>query len=528
MKTTATLTQENDKLAADLSASQAQVASLTQQLDWFKRQIFGRKSEKIRVDTTAQGHLFTCEKDESPTPSAKKPVKAHTRRIKHKNDSDVNDTGLRFSNDVPQQIIDLPCPELDGEHASDYEIVGMKETCRLAQQVGSYVVLIYRRKVLKHKESETLSQQPAPGNVLDKCYCDVSLLAGLMVDKAVYHLPLHRQHQRMLDAGVTLSRATLLNYVSRGIELLRPIVQAMLQHMLSRNYLAMDEVPMKAGRAPSTGRKHSTMKQTYFWPIYGQDDEVVFTWSRGRASAHAIDQLTGFSGVLLSDGYSAYSHTVKKLNEQGQALIHASCWAHCRRLFEKAQDSAPNETEYVLNNIRTLYRAEKVIRDEQLRGDDIMAYRLAHSQPVIQHLFAWLDQQRQRLDLLPKDPYTKAIVYAHERRDALQVYLTHPQVDIDTNHLERALRVIPMGRKNHMFCWTELGAEQLGILHSLTVTCRLHNINPYTYLVDVLQRVGEHPASRVNDLTPRKWKTLFANKPLTSDVNPTQTQEYAA
>ena len=89
---------------------------------------------------------------------------------------------------------------------------------------------------------------------------------------------------------------------------------------------------------------------------------------------------------------------------------------------------------------------------------------------------------------------------------------------IDTNHLERALRVIPMGRKNYLFCWTELGAEQLGMLQSLLVTCRLQGINPYTYLVDILQRVSQHPASQVEELTPRVWKTKFADNPLTSDL----------
>jgi hypothetical protein len=82
---------------------------------------------------------------------------------------------------------------------------------------------------------------------------------------------------------------------------------------------------------------------------------------------------------------------------------------------------------------------------------------------------------------------------------------------MDTNHLERALRVIPMGRKNYLFCWSELGAEQLGILQSLLVTCRLQEINPYHYLVDVLQRVSMHPASKVAELTPRIWKENFGN-----------------
>ena len=78
--------------------------------------------------------------------------------------------------------------------------------------------------------------------------------------------------------------------------------------------------------------------------------------------------------------------------------------------------------------------------------------------------------------------------------------------------------MIPMGRKAWLFCWTELGAKQVGIVQSLLTTCRLHDINPYDYLVDVLQRVSQHPASRVDELTPRLWKQHFAANPLRSDL----------
>jgi len=89
---------------------------------------------------------------------------------------------------------------------------------------------------------------------------------------------------------------------------------------------------------------------------------------------------------------------------------------------------------------------------------------------------------------------------------------------MDTNHLERALRVIPMGRRNWLFTWTELGAKHVGIIQSLLTTCRLHEISAYDYLVDVLQRVDRHPASRVVELTPRLWKEHFAENPLRSDL----------
>ena len=141
-------------------------------------------------------------------------------------------------------------------------MIGIKETHRLAQQVGSYKVMTYQRKVVKEKGTDNIITPPAPDNVLDGCYADVSLLAGLMVDKAVYHLPLHRQHQRMLDAGVTLSRSTLINYVAKGIELLRPIAKAQLVNMLAGSHLSMDEVPHKVGRTQAKGKAHKQMKQT--------------------------------------------------------------------------------------------------------------------------------------------------------------------------------------------------------------------------------------------------------------------------
>jgi hypothetical protein len=114
---------------------------------------------------------------------------------------------------------------------------------------------------------------------------------------------------------------------------------------------------------------------------------------------------------------------------------------------------------------------------------------------------------------------TKALAYARTRRKGLEVFLSDPDVPMDTNHLERQLRGISLGRKNWLFCWTEVGAKHVGIVQSLIVTCRLHGIDPYTYLVDVLQRVGEHPNSRVAELTPRLWKQHFADKPMRSDLD---------
>ena len=171
-----------------------------------------------------------------------------------------------------------------------------------------------------------------------------------------------------------------------------------------------------------------------------------------------------------------------------------------------------------MEQIGALYRIEAEIRHKKLTGKDKLDYRSRHSQSRVESFFGWLHEQRQRLDLVNSDLLAKALLYAENHQAQLKVYLSDPEVPIDTNHLERALRVIPLGRKNHLFCWSELGAEQLGVLQSLMVTCRLHDINPYDYLVDVLQRVACHPAKDVAALTPRLWKQRFASNPLRSDV----------
>jgi len=218
--------------------------------------------------------------------------------------------------------------------------------------------------------------------------------------------------------------------------------------------------------------------------------------------------------VLLTDGYDAYHEYAAKVG-----LVHAQCWSHTRRGYFDALEDDPGGAAQALEQIKALYAIEDTIRDRNLVGEEKKLYRLTHSKPLVEIFFHWVDQQLQRQGFTPSNPYIKALNYARERRLALEVFLTDPDVALDTNHIERALRVIPMGRKSWLFCWTELGARHFGIIQSLIVTCRLHGIDPYTYLVDVLQRVGQHPASRVAELTPLLWKQLFANNPLRSDLH---------
>jgi len=386
--------------------------------------------------------------------------------------------------------------------------LGCSDKCYIRRECPQNPVLEYHLPVLKKKVTDDLKTTRMPEQVLEGSIADISLIVGLLIDKFLYHLPLHRQHQKIQQAGITLARPSLTNWTQRAIELLRPIVEAQLVNVLQSKVLAMDETPIKAGR-----KQKGKMKSAYFWPVYGDDHEVVFTYSASRGKQHIIDTLENeFSGTLVTDGYAAYARYVEKT----EGITHAQCWVHSRRYLVNAQDSSPIEIEQALDLIGQLYQGEKISQEQQLSGEKKRAYRLEHSKPKVDAVFAWLDEQCQRTDLTPKHPLTKAINYIKTREPELRVFLEDPDVPMDTNHLEREIRPIPMGKKNWLFCWTELGAEHVGLIQSLISTCKLHDINPHTYLTDVLQRVSHHPMSRVEELTPRLWKEKFADNPMRS------------
>lgn len=504
--------QKTPDLEVENQLLREELADAKQQIDWFKRQLFGSKSEKRLVEPNPDqlGLLGKMPKDQKTQPEEKQTITYERSKGKKNRGDSVNDSGLRFDDSVEVKELHIIPNELRGPDADKYETIGENKTFRLAQRPSSFFVMCYIEPVLKRKIDQQIIHHQSPSGIFDKSIVDVSFLAGMLVEKFVYHNPLYRQHQKLQANGFKLARSSLTNWTKRSIELLEPIYQAQLAHILQSKVLAMDETPIKAGK-----KGKGKMNTGYFWPMYGDSDEVAFTFSSSRGQQHVFDSLKDFTGTLLTDGYSAY----ERYAQQKETVTHAQCWVHTRRYFEKAQDVEPIASAAALQMIGELYRHEEAIREKQLQGEAKLKYRTDHSLEIVKQFFAWCDRQCLREELLNSNPLAKALTYARDREVALKVFLNDPDVQLDTNHLERALRVIPMGKKNWMFSWTEVGAKQVGIIQSLLVTCKLYDINPYTYLVDVLQRVSLHPASKAEELTPRFWKEKFASNPLKSDID---------
>ena len=489
------LTQEriNTTLEEKLLEQSAQIEALTQAVQELTRQIYGQKSERRQKKS-----------DEPVDPTLPKQNNRGTAPTQRK-PNHTNATGLRFDETTPRITIKVKAPE-----GADLEVIRLDRIYRLAQRPAAVVILEYEIPVVKQKETGQLVPLWQANPLFEGSYADVSFIAGLLIDKCLYHLPLYRQHQRLLHAGVDIARSTLTNWFSRAADLLKPLYNALQASILRSDRLQMDETPIKASRKIK-GKMHTG----YFWPMLGDQSEIVFVYANTRAKSHIEKTFANnFKGILLTDGYGAYQSYCKGYDD----IIAANCIVHWRRLFEKIKDDFPDETNYVLDAIGKLYSNESQIKELKLSSQKKLDYRTQHSKPIVDELFAWCDQQLLNQKLTPKNKLRAAIQYGTKRENALKVFLEDPDLPLDTNEIEGQIRAVALGKKNWMFAWTESGAEQLGIIYSLIASCRLQNVDPYTYLVDVLLRVSDHSAKDVEQLIPRHWKEHFQESPRRSDL----------
>jgi len=287
------LAQEHETLEREHEALKQSYATQAQQIAWFKRQLFGPKSDRWVKPSEEQmflGESLTGSRSpSSPVPPSAPAIEVPAHQRQRTARPTTPEEGVRFDPRVPVVIVRVPNREIPERERDQYVVVGEKVTERLAQRPGSYVVIREVREVLKRKSDDRFFCPPASVPVLEGSTVDVSFLAGLLIDKLCYHLPLYRQHQRLAAAGVRLGRSSLTRYFQCSADLLLPIYDAQLRSVLESRVLAMDEIPIKAGRKKVKPGGRGQMKTGYYWPIYGDRDEVVFPFADTGSVPFLVD-----------------------------------------------------------------------------------------------------------------------------------------------------------------------------------------------------------------------------------------------
>jgi transposase len=242
-------------------------------------------------------------------------------------------------------------------------------------------------------------------------------------------------------------------------------------------------------------------RQGYLWTALVPGRCVIYQWHASRA-AQCLEALLGkeFAGRLQCDGYSAYPAFAK----DKRLIKLLGCWAHARRGFFEAKEQAPGVAGWILNQIGWLYHWEEELRQNRAGPKLRESLRASHSRMVVRRLHRALNRLQGRY--LPQSLMGQAIRYALNQWPALEGYLEHGQAEIDNNLVENAIRPTALGKKNWLFFGSEEAGERGAEIYTLIANCRMHGVEPYAYLKDILERLPRATNQTVAELTPLAWK----------------------
>jgi transposase len=337
-------------------------------------------------------------------------------------------------------------------------------------QARSYRYVLHKRKKYRCQCGACIKTAPAPRKLRPGALYSIDFAIDVAVSKYAYHLPLERQVRMMAAEGLAIDSQTLWDQLDALAVHLEPTHQALRAHVLSQPVIGADETHwrlMGAGSKASGGKG----KRWHVWAIISAD-AVSYQLHNSRSTEAAKAVLDGYEGTVLCDGYAAYD----SLRKQEGKFRLAHCWAHVRRKFYELKDVHPEECSQVLGYIGQLYAIESELRS--VSPLERLEVRKQKSKPIVDRIRNWSYE----VESLPQSALRKALVYMGGMWQGLQVFLDEPNVELDNNRVERSLRGVVLGRKNHLGSRSERGTEVAALLYSLVESARLNSVDPSDYL----------------------------------------------
>jgi transposase len=367
--------------------------------------------------------------------------------------------------------------------------------------IRRYIRYKYASKVQEAKFPVVIAALPS--RLIDKSSVGTGLLASILTDKYVDHLPLYRQLQRFKRENIPIAASTLDGWVRQGLERLEILYDWLVKDTCGKGYLQADETTIKV--LDSTKKKDTHLG--YYWVYHNPvDGTVMFAYNPGRNKEVPKKLLAGFKGYLQTDGYAGYEQYGKQAG-----VTHLCCWAHARREFFEARANDATRAELALVFIGKLYQIEAHCRENGLSPKERKEYRLVHAFPVLEAFSKWL--QENYAQVLPKSTIGKAMAYTMTRWDQLSNYLMDGVLEIDNNPVENKIRPVALGRKNYLFAGSHDAAQRAAMIYSFFAMCKAEEVNPQHWLKYVFDNIMDTNIQKIHELLPKNYKlSILKNK----------------
>ncbi len=485
---------ENFRLTTDVLYYKNEIAQL-------KRMIFGTKSERFVSDENSSQLLLGLNLTE---PMVETPVKTETITYERKQ-KEENKQLVHSRQPLPSH---LPRHE---------EVIEPKEIPMGAKKIGEEITEVLEFKpgtlVVKKTVRPKYLFQTADGKEpriiiadlpsmpIPKGIAGASLIAHIMVSKFVDHIPLYRQGQQFKRQGVDIPLSSIGDWIRQGCNLAVPLYETLMKKVLNSEYLQADETPIPVLTKDKPGATH----KGYLW-VYRSvlDNLVLFKYEKSRAREGPKELLKNFKGTLQTDGYSAYDI----FDKPGEITLLA-CVAHARRKFEFALDNDKARAEYAMTKIQQLYMIERLARENNYSFEQKKSLRDKEAKPILEELEGWMKQNITQV--MPKSAIGIAFSYTLGLWKRLKRYIDDGRFEIDNNSIERCIRPVSIGRKNYLFAGSHEAAQRTAMLYSFMGTCKMNNVEPFAWLNDVLTRLPDHKANRLEELLPNNWQPLLSS-----------------